>query len=323
MIGVAIQARDTREAVEQIAQAERAGVPAAWATGGAAGGADLLPLFGAAAVSTERILLGTAIVHTWPRHPVVFAQEVLAIEDLAPGRFRLGLGPTGAARVEHVYGLTYDRPLAHLREYLTVLRSVLHEGSVDFEGEHVTARHRIRAPVSTPIMASALRPRSFASCGELADGAISWVCPLAYLVGQALPAIRGGADRANREAPPLVAHVPVAVNTDTGAVYDLARERLAGFATVPFYQDMFSRAGYDVSGGYSDALLDDLIVTGTEEQVAAGLLRWIEAGMGEVLAQPLLDPDDRDGSIARAFGAVARAARELPWGATRQHLVEA
>ena len=49
----------------------------------------------------------------WPRHPVVFAQEVLAIEDLAPGRLRLGIGPTGAARVEHVYGLTDDRPLAH------------------------------------------------------------------------------------------------------------------------------------------------------------------------------------------------------------------
>ena len=66
-------------------------------------------------------------------------------------------------------------------------------------------------------------------------------------------------------------------------------------------------AGYDVTGGYTDELLDDLVVWGTEEQVTAGLQRWIEAGMGKVIAQPLHGPD-REASRAAAFAAVARAA---------------
>ena len=80
------------------------------------------------------------------------------------------------------------------------------------------------------------------------------------------------------------------------------------YAGVPNYQGMFGMAGYDVSEGYGDDLLDDLVVSGSEDEVAAGLQRWIEAGMGEVLAYPLLS-EDRDASIAAAFAVVARAAR--------------
>ena len=308
MFGVAIQAPDARSAVEQIAQAEAAGVQAAWATMGGAGGADVLPVFAAAAARTERIHLGTAIVQTWSRHPVAFAQETMAIEELGPGRFRLGIGPTTAFFVERFYGAAYTKPLTHLREYLTVIRTLLHEGSVDFAGVHVRSRARIRPHRAVPVMASALRPKSYDLCGELSDGAISWMSPLRYLVATALPALQVGAARADREPPPLVAHVPIAVTTDREAARGMAREQLTMYAGVPNYQGMFGMAGYDVSEGYGDDLLDDLVVSGSEDEVAAGLQRWIEAGMGEVLAYPLLS-EDRDASIAAAFAAVARAAR--------------
>jgi len=72
---------------------------------------------------------------------------------------------------------------------------------------------------------------------------------------------------------------------------------------------MFATAGYDVSEGYSDELLNDLVVSGTEAEVAEGLGRWKEAGMGEILAHPLIEPDDREGSIDSAFAAVARASK--------------
>jgi len=71
---------------------------------------------------------------------------------------------------------------------------------------------------------------------------------------------------------------------------------------------MFAAAGYDVTDGYGDDLLDDLVVSGTEAEVVAGLQRWIDAGMGEVLAFPLLE-EDREASFASAFAAVAQAAR--------------
>src|SRR5688572_16739300 len=213
MIGTLIQASAAPQAVAQIIQAEQAGVPAIWATSGGIGGADLLPTWAAAAVKTERIVLGTAIVRTWPRHPIALAEEALAIEQLAPGRFRLGIGPTGETQAVQTYGANYRKPLTQVREYLIVLRSLLYDGEVDFVGEHVTARARIRTPVRTPLMASAAGLRAFELCGEVSDGAISWVAPKSYLVKQALPALRHGAEQAGRSVPPLIAHVPIVVNT--------------------------------------------------------------------------------------------------------------
>lgn len=307
MYGVVIQAPDAPSQVRQIVEAERAGVPAVWAISGR--GPDLLPTWAAAAVQTERVLLGTSIVRTWTRHPIGFAQEALAIEQLAPGRFRLGIGPTGRAQAEQMYGARFDKPLTHLREYLIAIRGLLHDGAVDFAGEQVTARAQIAAPVQTPVMASAAGPRAFELCGELSDGAISWVAPRSYLVQQALPALQRGAEKAGRPVPPLIAHVPVVVSRDRESARRLAREQLAGFAGSPHFTGTWAAAGYDVPAGYSDALLDDLLVHGTEGEVAEGLRGWISAGMGEVLAQPMLDPADVSGSVSRAFSAVARAAQ--------------
>ena len=71
---------------------------------------------------------------------------------------------------------------------------------------------------------------------------------------------------------------------------------------------MFAAAGYDVTDGYSDDLLDDLVVSGTREEVAAGLQRWVDAGMTEVIAHPLAG-EDRASCWTEAFEASALAAR--------------
>ena len=312
IVGVSIQASSATEATKQIEQAEAAGIHAAWSTIGGAGGADAMTVFAAALGRTDSILLGTAIVQTWPRHPITIAQQAVALESLAPGRFRLGIGPAHEAAMTHDYGYDFKAPLTNLREYLTVLRSLLRGGEVEFEGRHVTARRRISEPVQTPIMASALRPRSFELCGELADGAISWMCPRAYLVQHALPAIERGAEAAGRPPPPLIMHVPICLSEDREAVDELARQQFGGYARAPFYQAMFAEAGFaDAAERYSSELLASLVISGGEEQVAAGLVELTGAGMGEVLAAPIIDPEDGEASIERAFAAVARAAREL------------
>jgi F420-dependent oxidoreductase-like protein len=307
MLGVLIQGRTAADALAQIEQAEAAGVPAAWGTMGIAGGADPLATLAAAAARTQRIRLGTAIVHTWPRHPVVFAQEALAIDQLAPGRLRLGIGPTAAPAVERTYGMAYTKPLTQLREYVTALRALLHEGEASIDGTHVRTQSRLAQTAEVAVMASALRPPAFELCGEVADGAISWLAPHSYLVGQALPAVQAGAQRAGREAPPIVAHVPVAITSDREAARAMAREQFAFFLRAPAYQSMFALAGFETSEGFSDELLDDLVVSGSPDQVVAELEAWLADGIGEVIAHPLLDPDDREGSIARVFEAVGAA----------------
>ena len=208
------------------------------------------------------------------------------------------------------FGVEFRSPLAQLREYLIVLRSLLHDGEVDFEGSLVRARARIARPVETPVMASALQPRAFELCGELADGAISWVCPPAYLVEHALPAMQRGAEAAGRETPPLLMHVPVCVSDDPDQVLAAAQRQIGGYPRFQFYRDMFATAGYSgAAEGLSMELVDALVPHGSEEDVARRLLELLDMGMGELLAMPLILGDDRQGSTERAFAAVARAAR--------------
>lgn len=305
-VGVSIQAVDAPAFVAQVQQAESAGIRVAWTTIGGAGGADPLTAAAAALTATDSIDIGTAIIPTWPRHPVIIAQQAQALEQLAPGRLRLGIGPSHEPAMVAGFGVEWSAPLTNLREYLQVIRSLLTEGSVDFEGRHVTARSRMRGPYEATLMASALRPRSFETCGELTDGAISWMCPKQFLIDEALPAVARGAAAAGREAPPLIAHVPMLVTEDRSDVRRLI-DQLGRYAQVPFYRAMFEAAGYDVDDGYSDELLADLVVSGSEAEVSERLGSYIEAGCGEVLAAPLIDGDDREGSLARAFAAIARA----------------
>src|SRR5437667_10255167 len=91
-IGVYIEARDTGDAIARIREAEQAGVQQIWMATEFAGRADILTVFAAVASQTERIRLGTGVVPIYPRHPLVTAQQALAIHDIAPGRLRLGVG---------------------------------------------------------------------------------------------------------------------------------------------------------------------------------------------------------------------------------------
>src|SRR6266849_7036480 len=134
-VGVYIQATDTVDAIARIREAEHAGVQQAWMAMGGAGFADILTVLAVAATQTERIRLGTAIVPGYPRHPLVMAQQALAVHDLAPGRLRLGVGSGNRVFLESRYCLSQIAPLRYLKEYLEVLRGVLWKGSIDYQGE--------------------------------------------------------------------------------------------------------------------------------------------------------------------------------------------
>src|SRR5260370_35931765 len=117
-VGVYIQATDTVDTIARIREAEHAGVQQAWMAMGGAGFADILTVLAVAATQTERIRLGTAIVPGYPRHPLVMAQQALAVHDLAPGRLRLGVGSGNRVFLESRYGLCLVAPLRGLQEYL-------------------------------------------------------------------------------------------------------------------------------------------------------------------------------------------------------------
>lgn len=307
-VGVVIQGGEPSAAVDLIVEAEKLGIAAAWMTTGGIQ-ADALTLFAAAAVRTSSIVMGSAIIPTWPRNPVFIAQQVLALEGLAPGRIRLGLGPSTEAAMRP-FGVPFRTPLRQLREYLTILRALLHEGSVDFKGKIVSARARIARPPGTPVMASALQEGSYELCGEISDGAISWVTPQAYLRNRALPAMERGARKAGRERPPIIMHTPLCITEDPNAAREAAQRGIGMYARFQFYQDMFREAGFPEAGeGLSQALVDDLVVYGTVESAAMRLKALAANGLGEVMAMPLTIGEDRQASIRQCYEAVALAAR--------------
>lgn len=301
-VGVAVHEPGVAAQLAAIELAEQLGVAQVWLTTGGVG-PDALTLLAAAAVRTSRIGLGTAIIPVFPRHPLAVVQQVLVIAALAPGRLRLGVGPSHKPSVEGTFGLPFVRPLEYLREYVTILRAALQQGRFDFEGRRFRVRGAVPEPPQVPVLISALRPASFRLAGEISDGALAWVCPLPYLRDHALPALREGAAAAARAAPPLVAHCFAVVHEDDQAVRAAARERAAGYARLPFYQEMFARAGYPEAreGTMSDALLDEIVVHGDETTVATRLRAYLQAGMDELIVSALVVGPDRRASLERTL----------------------
>ncbi|MGH2459559.1 MAG: LLM class flavin-dependent oxidoreductase [Chloroflexota bacterium] len=307
IIGVAIHEATVPETLAVIRRAEELGVAAAWLTTGGVG-PDSMTVFAAAAVQTSRIKLGTAIVPTFPRHPFVVIQQAVALSQLAPGRFRLGVGPSHKPTIEGSFGIPFERPLEHLREYTTILRQALQAGAVDLNGRRFKVHARVANPPNVPVFISALRPASYELAGEVADGAISWVTPASFLRDAARPALlAGAARRSDGRTPLLIGHAFAVVSDDAETGLRTARERLATYARLPFYQEMFAAAGFPEArqATLSDALVRGIALFGDERAVGAGIRRYLDAGLDELIVSLMPVGPDRSASIDRTLRALA------------------
>lgn len=292
-VGLAIQGTDAATVMQRIREAEQAGIQQIWMTQ-SVGMLDTLTLFAAVATQTTRIRLGTSIVPVYPRHPLVMALQAATINDLAPGRLRLGVGTSHRHIMENIYGLSMPSPLAYLREYVEVMRQGLWEGRMDHQGQFFKVAATIPRPAQIPLLISALGEKAFHLAGEIADGAISWVCPVPYLLDTALPALRAGAEAQHRPVPPLVAHIPVAMSTDEAAVQAAATPRISFYTKAPFYTRMFASAGFPVGadGTGVEAIVKALVVAGDQSQVEKRLRDLLASGLDELLLMPVPVADE-------------------------------
>jgi F420-dependent oxidoreductase-like protein len=279
--------------IENAIEAEGEGFTSLWFAG-AAGIEPLvvLPLVGRA---TARIELGTSIVQTYPRHPVLMAQQAAAV-GLAIGdapRFALGVGVSHRPVIEGSYGLSYDGNARHLREYLTVLCGLLETGRVRFQGDdYRVAADLARRPEQTvQVLVAALAAKSLASAGELAGGTITWMANARAVESLIAPTIRGAAASAGRPDPRIVVGLPVAVTDDADAGREEAARQFAVYGTLPNYQRVLAAGGVPSPA--------DAAIVGSEDQVGEAVAGLFAAGATDVWAAPFPVGDDRRASRAR------------------------
>jgi alkanesulfonate monooxygenase SsuD/methylene tetrahydromethanopterin reductase-like flavin-dependent oxidoreductase (luciferase family) len=308
-IGLGFFASSVPDNVALIKRAELAGVPAVWAVMPVTS-YDTPTLFAAALARTERVIVGTAIVPAFTRHPVALISQAATLEALAPGRLRLGVGTGNLVVTADVLGAPVSQPLARMAEYVSVLRSGLRQGEVHHQGTFYTVDAVFPSAPGTPVVLAALGPKAFETAGVVADAAMSWHCPPAYLDDIARPALARGAESTGRAVPHIVQQVSVAVTENRAQALEWARPHLVPFVNSPVYATMFAAAGYPQCGNgtVTDDLLDALVICGSQEAIAEELARRAE--VDEVFATLMAGPD-ADAEMDVLLRAVATAARSV------------
>ncbi|MBA2393850.1 MAG: LLM class flavin-dependent oxidoreductase, partial [Ktedonobacteraceae bacterium] len=205
-VGIMVAPPTPAAVVKQLVEIEEAGVDNVWVATGPVFSPDLLTSLAAAAARTSRLKFGTSIVQVTSRHPVFMAQQLLSLASLAPGRVTIGLGTGSLELAKSIYGTEVKAALAYLREYVQVLRPLLQQGEVHHQGVQFTTGVKLQSASQVPLFISALGPTAFRLAGEIADGALPFMCPIPYLLDTAIPALNAGAAAAGRSRPPIVAH---------------------------------------------------------------------------------------------------------------------
>jgi alkanesulfonate monooxygenase SsuD/methylene tetrahydromethanopterin reductase-like flavin-dependent oxidoreductase (luciferase family) len=270
-----------------------------------------LSIVTAAAVQTSSIGLGTGITITYPRHPLTLVNEAMVIAELAPQRFRLGIGASHQPAIEGLYGLDFAQPLARLREYITVLRGLLWDGRVDFNGEYYQVHAELPAmtpPPRFPIVLAALRKNMLRLAGEVSDGAMLIWATLSYVRSIALPSMEEGAKLANRPRPPLIVSAPIVLDTDFATVRKIAQDGWAFYSSFPTYRRMFKEGGYPLTpdGKLTDELIHELFLYGDEDTIRKRLYAMHAAGVDEIVTgiSPVRDAEHEQRAVMEILAGI-------------------
>ena len=281
----------------RIKQAEDDGFDSFWIPHISARGYDALTTLALAGMQTSRIELGVGVVPTYPRHPAALAQQALTTATATGGRLILGIGPSHRPGMEEGFGIPYDRPALHTREYLSVMRPLLEEGAVKFNGEFFNVNLELAAleRPPCPILVSALAPQMLNLAGQLADGTVTWMAGPRTIETHITPRINRAAENTGRTAPRVTVGLPTAATDDENAGRQSAAQSYARYGELVNYRRVL-----DIEGVESPA---EVAVIGNESSIQRQLEAFAEGGATDFVANIFDVPGETDSS-QRAYDAL-------------------
>lgn len=239
--------------------------------------------------STRATRVGTAILPVYHRHPVVVAQLAASLDEMSDGRFQLGLGLSHPFVNELMLGYRQGRPLRVMREYVTIVRTLLREGKVTFEGEYFSARVSYAAPrrADLPIYLAGLQPRMIRQAVRMGDGLLLWLCAARDIQERVMPVVRAACAEFGRDPAsfPVLATLPAYAGREPDRQREGLRETLTSYAMIPEYRRVLAGAGF-AGGAVPDAVLDAITLVGRPAEVRDRLAEFRSAGCTPV-PQPL------------------------------------
>ena len=316
---VAIYLQDAhriREGMEFAKYAEDRGFEAVWQAESRLVREATVPMAAFASV-TDHIKVGSGVVDCWSRNPARLAATFSTLDDLAPGRVILGIGAWWDPLAQKV-GIDRSRPLKVMREIVTVVRGLLNNETVTYDGDYVHLDgveldyvYQERAPKNVPIYIGATGMQMMELTGEIADGVV-----LNYLVSpgyndQALEALDKGARKAGRslddiDRPQLVV---CSVHEDRQTALDMARLMVTQYlgqqphimkaSGVP--QSLLDEVGnvltwpatheqvVEASKLVPDEIVNMLTASGTPAEARAKVKHYIDHGCTSPILYPLGD----------------------------------
>lgn len=271
-------ATDLDKTVASVRDARDAGFASAWLA--QIFDLDALTVLAVAGREVDGIALGTAVVPTYPRHPMALAGQALAVQAASGDRLLLGIGLSHQVVVEGMWGYSFDKPARHMREYLSALLPLLRREAVSVTGETLKAvgqmnAERVTAP---PVLLAALAPAMLKLAGAVADGTVTWMAGPATIRDHIAPSINAAAAAAGRPAPRIAVGLPVQVTDDPAGARAAAAKTFAVYGQLPSYRAMLDREG---AAGPAD-----VAIVGDADTVRAQVRALAETGATEFVASP-------------------------------------
>jgi 5,10-methylenetetrahydromethanopterin reductase len=251
-------------------------------------GFDALTLLAVIGREVPDIELGTAVVPTYPRHPAMLAAQALTTNVAAGGRLALGIGLSHKLVIEDMFGMSFEKPARHMREYLSILMPLIRGEEAGFDGETMSAHLSLAVPGAQPmpVLIAALGPAMLKLAGSVADGTVTWMTGPQTLAEHTVPTITAAATEAGNGEPRIASSLPVCVTDDVEGTRARAAKVFAVYGVLPSYRAMLDREGAEGPA--------DVALIGDEATVRAGVKRCEDAGVTDFVAAPFASKGSPD-----------------------------